>query len=65
MEFLGKILYPGFQRPFLMRKPPEHAKEVFSSKKVEGSPDEIFSREIPNNPYDFTWKVVIHNFISF
>jgi len=49
-----------------MRKPPEpQARKNFSSKKVEGSPDKVFSQEIPKNLIDFTWKVVIHNFISF
>jgi len=40
-----------------MRKPPfTAAREVFSSKKVSGSPDKVFSLEIPKNPYDFPVK---------
>ena len=56
LEFPMKILYQGFPRPFLMRKPTPLAREVSPSEKVEGSPDKVFSLKMPKNPYYLSVK---------
>jgi len=56
-NFLLKYFIMASLDLILMGKPPlPAAREVFSSRKVSGSPDKVFPLEIPKNPYDFPVK---------